>query len=58
MTPLAQERRRLNRLLPALAAMLPRLGHGVSDWEPNVNPNRVAVCEKALAILKAMDRER
>jgi hypothetical protein len=50
---LAQERRRLNRLLPALAAMLPRLGHGVSPWEPNINPQRVAVCEKALAVLKA-----
>ncbi len=50
---LAQERRRLNRLLPALAAMLPRLGHGVSNWEPGINPQRVAVCEKALDVLKA-----
>jgi hypothetical protein len=50
---LAQERRRLNRLLPALAAMLPRLGSGVSPWEPGINPQRVAVCEKASAVLKA-----
>jgi alpha-glucosidase len=50
---LAQERRRLNKLLPALAAMLPRLGHAVNDGEPNVNPQRVAVCEKALDVLKA-----
>ncbi|MFZ4397576.1 MAG: TIM-barrel domain-containing protein, partial [Kiritimatiellia bacterium] len=50
---LAQERRRLNRLLPALAAMLPRLGSGVSNWEPGINPQRVAVCEKALDVLKA-----
>ncbi|MFZ4397253.1 MAG: hypothetical protein ACOYOU_16680 [Kiritimatiellia bacterium] len=50
---LAQERRRLNRLLPALAAMLPRLGSGVSDWEPGINPQRAAVCEKASAVLKA-----
>jgi alpha-glucosidase len=50
---LAQERRRLNRMLPALAAMLPRLGHGVSNWEPHINPQRVAVCEKALDVLKA-----
>jgi hypothetical protein len=42
-------------LLLALAAMLPRLGHGVNEWEPGVNPRRVAVCEKVLAILKAMD---
>lgn len=38
---------------PALAAMLPRLGHGVSSWEPSVNPQRVAVCKKALDIFKA-----
>jgi hypothetical protein len=50
---LAQERRRLNRMLPALAAMLPRLGSGVSPWEPGINPQRVAVCKKASAVLKA-----
>ncbi len=50
---LAQERRRLNRMLPALAAMLPRLGSGVSPWEPGINPQRVSVCEKASAVLKA-----
>ena len=50
---LAQERRRLNRLLPALAAMLPRLGSGVSPWEPGINPQRVVVCEQASAVLKA-----
>jgi hypothetical protein len=32
--------------------MLPRLGHAVNDGEPNVNPQRVAVCEKASAVLK------
>jgi len=50
---LLQERSRLNRLLPALDAMLRRLGPGVNGWEPRVNPNRVAVCRKARAILKA-----
>jgi hypothetical protein len=50
---LAQERKRLNKLLPAPAAMLRRLGPVSNARTPKGDPHRMAVCAKALDILKA-----
>jgi alpha-glucosidase len=55
---LGAERRRLRRLLRELPAMLRRLARATNAWAPEPDPQRQLYCDKALALLKAIDQER